>query len=278
MKKKVISGTVIARRETTKQSGEKVNNRIVSFISMTCLFFGCGEPLMETDVNSTMPVVECYIQEGSSSLSVSVFSIEEYLKDEIKTSKPINRLNVNVNGIALTEISSGTYTLDLEEDTIREGQIYSLKFDYNGKSIEATTTIPSPVRSLAVEPQSIEISSTYLWGFNDTTQVVVSWDDTDNSFYQLYIDSPNNPDMPSMGIFRRRIMQPFRGNSYTLSTREFRSAGTHAIYVYRVCQDYAELYERISASDLANPVSYVQNAFGIFTSVSVARINFRVYE
>lgn len=236
----------------------------------------CGEPLLENGVNTATPVVECHLYEGSNCLSVSVFSIEQYFKDDIKVSHPISQLNVNINNIALPETSSGTYSLDLDEDIIREGQVYNLKFVYNGKSIEATTTIPSPIQSLAIVPQHIELTSLYYWNMTDTTQVVVSWDDPDNSFYQIYIDSPNNPDMPSIGLFRRRLMQPFKGNTYRISAREFRSFGTHTIYVYRVCQDYAEMYERISASDLANPVSYIQNAFGIFTSLSVAHINFSV--
>jgi len=240
--------------------------------------FGCGEPLMEVETNTVLPVVESYLQEGSHSLSVKVFTMEEYLKDEYKLSEPVSQLNISVNGIRLTETTSGAYSLDLDEETLREGQVYQLKFTYNGKNIEATTTIPSPIRSLAVEPQSIELSSSYFWDFSDTTQVVVSWDDPENSFYQIYIDSPNNPDMPSMGVFRRRMMQPFKGNTHRVSTREFRSTGTHTIYVYRVGKDYAELYERVSASDLANPVSYIQNAFGIFTSMSVAQITFRVYD
>jgi hypothetical protein len=183
---------------------------------------------------------------------------------------------VFINNIELKESSSGTYSLSLDEDYLSEGQTYNLQFTHNGKSIEATTTIPAPIRSLTVEPQSVQLSSSSFWDFSDETQVVVSWDDPDNSFYQVYIVSPNNPDMPSMGVFRNRMMQPFQGNTYRLSTRELRSTGTHAIYVYRVGKDYAELYERVSASDLANPVSYIQNAFGIFTSLSVARVNVRV--
>ena len=243
---------------------------------MAVFLYGCGEPLMENEANTAMPVVECYLQEGSDNLTVSVYSMEEFLRDDIKLSRPVSGLNVFVNNIELTETSSGTYTLYLVEDSIREGQIYNLKFNHNGKSIEATTTVPSPIRSLAVEPQSIELSSSYFWDFSDTTQVVVSWDDPDNSFYQVYIESPNNPDMPSAGIFQRRMMQPFKGNSYRVSTRELRSTGIHRIYIYRVGKDYAELYERISASDLANPVSYIQNAFGIFTAMSAARINVSV--
>ena len=232
---------------------------------------------MEYEINTAMPVVESYLQEGNNSLTVKVYSMEEFLKDEIKMSKPISKLDVNINNIGLSETSAGIYSLNLGEDIIREGQTYNLKFNYNGKSIEAATIIPAPIHSLTVEPQSLELSS-YYWNFSDTTRVIVSWDDTDDSFYQVYIESPNNPDMPNVGIFRRRIMQPFQGNSYRIMTREFRSTGIHTIYVYRVCKEYAELYERMSASDLANPVSYIQNAFGIFTSMSVARINVRVYE
>jgi len=258
------------------------NNGILPLKILQSLTFltlvGCGEPLMDIDVNTEMPVVECYLQEGTDSLTVSVFSMEEFMRDDVKLSKPVSRLNVFVNNIELTETSSGTYTLHMEGDSIREGQEYNLKFTHNGKNIEATTTIPSPIRSLTVEPQSIALSTSYMWDFSDTTQVIVSWDDPDDSFYQVYIESPNNPDMPSMGVFRYRMMQPFKGDSYSISTRELRSTGTHRIYIYRVGKDYAELYERISASDLANPVSYIQNAFGIFTAMSVARINVSVYE
>ena len=233
---------------------------------------------MNYAVDTVTPIVECYLQESSNNLTVKVYSMEVYLEDDLQLSKPIGQLKVNINNIELTETSSGVYTLDLETNTIEEGQTYNMQFNYNGKSIEAATTIPSPVHSLAVEPQYIELSSSYYWNFSDTTQIVVSWDDPDNSYYQVYIESPNNPDMPAMGIFRRRMMQPFKGNTHRINSREFRSTGTHTIYVYRVCADYAELYERISASDLANPVSYIQNAFGVFTSMSVAKVNFTVYE
>ena len=242
------------------------------------ILFGCGEPLMDYETNVTTPVVECYLQEGANNVTVNVYTMEEFLKDVYKLQKPVSQLNVFINNIKLTESASGTYSLSLDEDTVREGQVFNLQFNHNGKSIEATTTIPSPIRSLSVEPQSVVLSSSSMWSFSDTTQVVVSWDDPNNSFYQIYIVSPNNPDMPSMGVFRNRMMQPFQGNTYRLSTRELRSAGTHTIYIYRVGKDYAELYERVSASDLANPVSYIQNAFGIFTSLSVARINVRVTE
>jgi hypothetical protein len=235
--------------------------------------------MMDYDISAEMPVVESYLQEGASSLTVKVYSMEAYLKDGYRLSKPVGGLEIDVNGQSLTETSSGTYSLDLGEDTIRENQRYDMQFAYSGKSVEGSATVPAPVCGLRVVPDSlVQSSSWYFMDSSDTAEVTVSWDDVDNSYYQVYIESPNTTDMPSLGIFGSRMMQPFRGNSYRATARDFRSPGTHRIHVYRVGRDYAELYGRVSSSDLSNPVSFIRNAFGIFTSLSVAKANVRVYE
>jgi len=251
---------------------------IVGSLLLTALY-SCGEELMKKNKNTEMPVVESYLQEGTNSLSVKIYSMELYFVDDIEVSKPIEGLSVYINEKELTETSSGTYSLDLENDTIRENQEYNLRFDYNGKTIEALSTIPEPVKNLRVEPETLTIySSWYFWDTSDETEVIVSWDNPDDSYYQVYIESPNITDTPSLGIFGRRTMQPFKGNTYRMTMRDFRSTGAHWIYIYRVNKDYVDLFERISSSDLANPVSSIQNAFGIFTSMSVARVRVDVYE
>jgi hypothetical protein len=238
--------------------------------------FGCGEALMDYTVDLDTPVVESYLQEGANSLTVKIYSLEVYLKDDYKLSKPISELKININNRELLETAKGTYFLELEDDIIQEKQKFDLRFSLNGKTVEASTTIPAPVSGLRVDPEYLEISGSF-WNFSDTTEVIVSWDDPDNSYYQVYIESPNTSDMPSIGVFGRRMMQPFKGNTYRATAREFRSTGNHWIHVYRVGKDYADLYERISSSDLANPVSAIQNGFGIFTSLSVARVRVHVY-
>ena len=234
---------------------------------------------MDYEINTQTPIVESYLQENANSLTIKVYSMEEYLTDEYKLSKPITGLDVKVNNERLEETSSGVYKLGLGTDTLREGQTYHLQFEYNDKSIEASTTIPAPIRNLSAEPEYLTlVSSFYFWDFSDTTEVIVSWDDPDNSYYQVYIESPNTSDLPAFGVFGRRMMQPFRGNTYHATARDFRSEGAHWVYVYRVDKDYVELYERVSSSDLANPVSFIQNAFGIFTSMSFARVRVWVSE
>jgi hypothetical protein len=237
---------------------------------------------MTYDISTDMPIVESYLQEGASALTVKLYSMEVYLKDDYEFSMPIEGLHLNVNGRELTETASGTYFLNLGNDTIRELQNYSLSFEYHGKTVSASTAIPKPVTGLNIEPAYITRTSTsYFWDTADTTEIRLVWDDPDHSYYQIYIESPATSDMPDMGggtTFRRRMMQPFQGNSYSTSSREFRTAGNYSIYVYRVNKEYVDLYEQISATDLANPSSAIENAFGIFTAMSVARARFQVIE
>ncbi|MDR1526149.1 MAG: hypothetical protein LBS46_00575 [Dysgonamonadaceae bacterium] len=256
--------------------------KTVWIISCFSLLTGCGEKLMTYDVTTGTPIVESYLQEGSNTLSVQLYSMEVYLKDGYELSLPIEGVEPTINGKALTETVPGTYTLDLGTDTIRQQQNYELRFEYQGKTISASTSVPKPISGFGVEPAYItRSSSSYFWDTADTTEIKLTWDDAGESYYQLYIESPATSDRPSIDgstQFRRRMMQPFRGNSYTTVSREFMSAGYYWLYIYRVNKDYVDLYERISSTDLANPASAINNAFGIFTAMSVAKIRFQVIE
>jgi hypothetical protein len=244
------------------------------------LFPACGEELMQTEINTATPIVESYLEEGKNNLTVKLYGMEIYLGEDYILSQAISGLNLRINDQVLTETLPGTYSLDLGADTIREHQEYRLQFEYNGKEISATTVVPQPVSRLAIEPEFISRSSSYgFWGMDsDSTSVTLSWENPDNGFYQIYIDAGNTSTGFPGGSFRRQMMQPIQAASYTIPNMEFRSTGQYAIYVYRVNKEYVELYERISSSDLANPVSFIDNALGVFTAMSVARVNFTVYE
>jgi hypothetical protein len=258
-----------------------MNKTQAFLITAYLLFIACGEQLMNNAVNTDMPIVESYLQEGSSTLTVKLYSLEVYLKDAYLLSQPIGGLNVKINDKTLTETSAGTYSLDLKTDTIRGSQVYDLSFDYLGQTISGSTLIPEKVDNLKISPESITRETSYYWDTTDTTEIKLTWDDPESSYYQIYIESPADSDMPDFGgdgamQFRRQMMQPFKGDSYISSSREFRTAGHYWIYVYRVNKDYVDLYERISSTDLANPGSEIQNAFGIFTAMSVAKVGFQV--
>ncbi|MDR1556279.1 MAG: DUF4249 domain-containing protein [Tannerellaceae bacterium] len=249
---------------------------------VACLIFvtGCGEELATSGIDIITPIVESYLEEGKKTLSVKLYSMEVYLGEDYIFSKPITGLHLQVNGGELHETANGTYSLDMGTDTIRGLQEYKLQFEYQGKTIQASTSVPQPIHNLTIEPSSItQTYSSYYWGeADDSTEIVLSWDDPDRSFYQVYVVSPSSATVntPSGPVFGRRMMQPFQGNRHVMRPMDFPATGYYTIYLYRVNKDYADLYERISSTDLANPVSSIDNALGIFTSLSVAAVGFSV--
>ncbi|GHT54892.1 hypothetical protein AGMMS49982_20250 [Bacteroidia bacterium] len=252
--------------------------KYIVLLFVCVLLGGCGEDLMQREVDTDMPIVEGYLTEGTTGVSVKLYSMEVYLGDDYILSKPVGGLNLTINDRELTESATGTYSLALGEDTLRAGQDYTLQFEYRGKTVKASTAIPLPVTGLKIEPEYVvRTSSDYFWDA-DTTQITLSWDNPDNGFYQIYVDASNTSSNAFDTNFRRRMMQPVQESSHTLSMMDFRSTGNYFIYVYRVNKEYVELYERISSSDLANPVSFIDNALGIFTAMSVARVRFVVNE
>jgi hypothetical protein len=241
----------------------------------------CGEELSEREIQTSTPIVESYLEAGKNSLSVKLYTMEVYLGEDFILSKPITGLNLYINNRELQETTAGTYFLDLGTDTIRAREEYQLTFDYQSKTIQGSTLVPSPVANLTIEPTYlVSTASSYFWNRDDTTEVVLTWDDPDHSYYQIYIESPtsNTTNTPGGQVFGRRMMQPFQGSNYAIRAMELPTIGGYWIYVYRVNKDYVELYERISSTDLANPVSFIENALGIFTSMSMARVRFQVYE
>lgn len=249
---------------------------------LVCLA-SCGENLDAFGVDAGSPIVECYLEEGKNTLSVKLYTMEAYLGDDYVLSKPIGGLRLQVNGREVPETSGGTYSLDLGADTIRSLEEYHLEFEYEGKIVRASTTVPRPVGNLRIEPSQLTRAyASYYWGGEeeDSTEIVVSWDDPEGSFYQLYVVSPSTSTVntPSGPVFGRRMMQPFQGSRYVMRPMDFPVAGYYSIYLYRVNKDYADLYERVSSTDLANPVSSIDNALGIFTSMSLARAGFSVVE
>jgi len=251
-------------------------------IILSVLVGACGKEVMTYDINVSTPVVEGYLTTGAPTLSVKVYSMESFDESNLFYSKPIKNLELFINDQPLTETADGTYSLNVSDGMLDAGKTCNLRFEYNNKTVSASTTMPAPPENAAISNTTISIPSTGLyWGITDSIpDVEITWNNQDNAYYQVYIwsldYSGTTPDFGGRGGFGRIMMQPFQGNSYKLQIRDMMSAGRYVCYLYRINKDYAELYERISSTDLANPVSFITNGLGVFTGISADTIPYRV--
>lgn len=243
--------------------------------------FSCGEELTQYDVSVKTPVIESYLETGGSELTVKVYSMESFNEEDDQLSKAIKGLNLYINDILMTEKSAGTYSISSAPELLLNGNKCSLRFDYNGKTITADANLPSKPVGLSISQSEIERSSS--WSFMDSIpEVKISWENPDNSYYQVYIQSLSQTSgstqaPPFMGGgFGKMMMQPIQGNSYTLKIQDVSFGGYYRCILYKISKDYAELYEQISSTDLSNSISFINNGLGIFTAYSSDTLQYKV--
>lgn len=253
----------------------------ISLLLFSVLMTSCGQELTQYETSVKTPVVESYIKLGDNQLTVKVYTMESFNEDDSQFSKAIKGLNVYVNNDLLTETSSGTYTLSNISEFLSGTNECQLRFEYNNKTIAASTNIPAKPVGLNISQTVIDRTSS--WYYSDSIpEVIVSWDNPDNSYYQIYIQSlsetSGSTQAPSGmgGGFGKMMMQPVQDNSYTLKMHDMSFAGFYRCVLYKITKDYAELYERMSSTDLANPVSFIDNGLGIFTAYSADTILYKV--
>jgi hypothetical protein len=99
------------------------------------------------------------------------------------------------------------------------------------------------------------------------------------SYQDLIIPEP--PDgAPARGGFNFQMdTRPTNDNYSTISFQELTHFGTHRIIIYRVNNEYVQLYNSMDqdSRELNEPFSNVENGLGIFTAFNSDTLYFEVY-
>lgn len=123
-----------------------------------------------------------------------------------------------------------------------------------------------------------------------TIDLEVFWDNPESELHFVVIENAEDdqesifPDMggnfgraPGRGSFRR-ITEPTRESSYQINFSEIQYWGQYIVKVYRVNQEYADLYENLEqdSRDLNEPPTNIKNGLGIFSAFHSQNIYFEV--
>ncbi len=206
----------------------------------------------------------------------------------------------NGKSYALQSIGGGYYNCADSNLVVMVGNTYSIVVNHNGRSTSSSTVIPNNPTGVAISDSIALIDTTFSFGppglgntsTNGISNLKISWDNPDNGYYYVVIEStdPNSaaivrgngnfPGGNGMGpgrIFRIRS-QPFQGNNYILQSNSLEKYGKHVAKVYRVNQEYADLYmnRQQDSRNLSEPITNVTNGLGIFTGFSSTVMQFTV--
>ncbi|MBN1349223.1 DUF4249 family protein [candidate division KSB1 bacterium] len=231
-----------------------------------------GEPVSEIQITETLP-----------------------LGSEATTAPPVNNATVSLTkaGSSYALVPSagdnGYYHYQGDDLTVASGDEFEIQVEANGTSASAKTIVPYPPDDLTISASKLIIPETFEPGrmFDDSTRFIeLEWkEDAFSLFYIVVECTETNPEEitgfggPPNGEFSRRmVFPPTNHNHYRIAQFDISYYGNHVAKVYRVNQEYADLYESRNqdSRDLNEPLTNIENGLGIFSAFASQSVSFEV--
>jgi len=184
---------------------------------------------------------------------------------------------------------SGRYEYRGRDLVVEEGDVFGLEVDYYGRTAVGETTVPPPPVGVAIERDTVfapRFGPRRNRSAPGERSTEVTWLNPDELWYFVVVESLEDsvpqifPDQVLERIQRRFrfVSQPTLDPLFGVSVLMLEDMGEHQVRVYRVNEEYQELYEnRIQDSrDLNEPPSNIRNGLGVFSAFSSVVVPFVV--
>ncbi len=247
------------------------------------------------------PVIEAYLAPGNR-VSMKVFTEIPYSATDSTFSEPINGLKITINAdgkiFNLTGENNGIYTSGSSEKIGKAGSIVSMSFQYNGRTVSASTVIPVKPVGFAMDLNEISrIARDFSAGppmrgpegnQEPRIPINITWSNPDNVYHFVAAQTLETEPIPitirpvnanENNRPRRRFNnQPVQGTASSLQSQSFEYFGKHAIILYRLNPDYAALYvnNNTTSQNIATPQSTISNGLGILTGINADTLILKV--
>jgi len=256
----------------------------------------CTKEDISSNNNTTdVPVVQSYLEPGNS-IIVKLTKMLPFIEggntgvQSIDSAKVYINHNGNDHLLFPIDNSHGGYeNLDTNLQ-ITPNDTYKIHFEYNGYEVSASTVIPERPSGASLST-SIYYVDTSVTGPGSGMQnpLIVNWDNADNSFYIVvveYLEADYDPINENLTedqyeTYRKVSTDPINSNSINLTTRKhLLFFGHYKVILYKINEEYVNLYENISQSTLnmTEPLTNIDNGVGIFTGINSYTLFLRVVE
>ncbi len=221
--------------------------------------------------------------------------------------EPINDAIVTLfkNNIAYSLVTSsdtGTYSYPGNDLSIETDDNFYIEAEVDGKIASGETSVPENPEGVMMSQEIIELPEIDLnEGSNfemmrvlrdsmNAISIEVIWDNSDNKLHFVVIENAEENQesiMPTIngnfGMARGRgsfrlVKRPTRESSQEINMSEIEYWGKYIVKVFRVNQEYADLYENLSqdSRDLNEPPTNITGGLGIFSAFNSQDVYFEV--
>ena len=241
-----------------------------SFVVQAFLF--AGEPVTEVTMTGVLPIDADSTAEAAPIADAHITIIRDGTRFDLVP----------------TEGEPGRYHYPGKDLSVEVGDAFALEASHGGRTATAETVVPVP-------PQGLSLSATVLappqlgvrgGGLQPGAQegLMARWENPASSLHYVVVDNIEADPTPFAespfggGFARRFVQRPTAGDSALISARSLSYFGQHRVKLYRVNEEYADLYEGLNqdSRDLNEPPSNVRGALGVFSAFSADSAFFEV--
>lgn len=256
---------------------------------------GC-ESNQEIDFyNTDVAVVQGYLFVGEPVQGIKISRLIPFIVEDEDESFAVNDVDpvITWNGteypLTLSPGDSGYYHYEGEALEVLEGETYFLNFEYEGKQIASSTTVPTKPTGLDLSVEELTVPPILTFADirgREVDDIEVYWENDESEYYFVLIENieatPASLDvngilanLPARFSF---VAEPTQLDVYNIRGITLLQYGEHQVKLFKVNSSYADLYitsEQDSRS-LNEPLSNIDNGLGIFTSFNFAEDTFLV--
>jgi len=275
---------------------KSINKVASSLPGLLLLLFGCqSSPVVPEE---TQIVLQAYLYAEQPVTDITVM-----LSRPISSSDTANAMLANasvslIKGgrqylLAPSPQNPGEYYYAGTELQVQPGDQFKIDVTYNGITATAETVVPGKPVGLSISTSTVVFTAdTVTTPFGGTIErltssdsVLVSWDNASQLPYYVVVESEDSARQPlrsdtlrDFNPIGRFLTEPTTDDYYRVPQSDFNYTGKYKITLYRVNQEYVDLYasRQQDSRSLNEPHTNVKNGLGIFTAFNSDSVFFSV--
>lgn len=265
----------------------------IVIVLITSLFMGCSEDTAVAPSNELI-VVRGYIYAGENIDDIQITKTLP-LGSEETTAPPVNDAGVMLikAGVSYALVAdsgdSGYYHYEGDDLSVESGDEFEIQVAYNGTVASATTQVPAPPEDVTISSETLVISEEIGPGMMqlDSMGILLQWKEDEASLFYVVVEclEEDPVEITTFGrptganeMGRRFVFPPTNNNEFIIGRFNLSYYGKHLAKVYRVNQEYADLYESRNqdSRDLNEPLSNIENGLGVFSAFASKVVYFNI--
>ena len=269
-----------------------MNRRYVLMILATTCIAGCDRVTTEPE-ETELVVVEAFLFAGEPIENIRL--TETVTLSDTIDAPPINDASVTLskNGSSYTLVptgDSGYYAYPGDDLVIEVGDTIGVEISHSGSVAIGETVVPEAPVGVGIDRDTLFVPEFGpgmggVGGGRENSQLAATWENPDQLLHYVVIesmeDSAESIVPEEFQRFRgkfRLVVPPTKNDYHFINMMELENLGPHVARIYRVNEEYAQLYENRTqdSRDLNEPPSNIIGGLGVFSAFNSDSVFFEV--